>query len=145
MADAGINAVEKVLLAKLAANAALVALLGSPFRFYNQIVPVELDTYPVGIFQFMTSGIEGRAFSGDSEEYDYLVKGVTRGAASLVTAGDIAEGIDAALHGATLSPTGYTGVYGIKRQRWVRYTEQGDNREPFMHSGAVYRLWAQRS
>lgn len=145
MADAGLNAVEKVLLAKLQASTALQNLVGNPIRGYNMLIPTRLSTFPVIVFQFMSSDFEGRAFSGDAESYDYLVKGVTTGAPTVVTAGDIAEGIDAALHGATLAPTGYVSIYAVKRQRWVRYVEQADNREPYMHAGAVYRLWAQRT
>lgn len=148
MADAGLNAVEKAIRAALVANAAINGAVGSgaDARIYNQIVPARITTYPVVVFQFMASDAEGRAFSGDAESYTYLVKCITLGDASFAAASDVAEGIDAVMHRATLAPTGYSGgIYQSLRQQWVRYAEDVPDRGTFMHAGAVYRLWAQRS
>ena len=148
MADAGLNAVEKAIRAALVANAAIIAGVGSgaDARIFNQIIPTRITTYPVVIFQFMASDAEGRAFSGDAESYTYLVKAVGQGDASFAAVSDVAEGIDAVMHRATLAPTGYSGgVYQSLRQQWIRYAEPTPDRGHFVHSGALYRLWAQRS
>ena len=148
MADSGLNAVEKAIWNALVANAAVIAGVGSgaSARIYNQIVPPRITTYPVVVFQFMSSDAAGRAFSGDAESYLYLVKCISLGDASFAAASDVSEGIDAVMHRATLAPTGYSGgIYQSLRQQWVRYAEDVPDRGTFMHAGAVYHLWAQRS
>lgn len=144
MADTGLNAIEKGLRAALAANAALVALVPAA-RHWNMLVPPE-STFPAVVIQLMTSDFEGRGFGQDAQSFDYMVKGIAKGGTSgtdqVAASGDIAQQIDAALHNATLTATGYT-PYGCKRQRWVRYTESDEGRTPYVHSGAVYRVWVQ--
>lgn len=143
MADAGLNAVEKALVTRLTNYSGMSALVGT--RIFAYLMPPNLDTYPAIVFSLADSAPEGRAFSGDAESYDFTVKAVDKGNDSMARAGDVAEVIDAALHNATLSPTGYTAIYAIKRQRWIRYPEPGPDRVTFWHAGAVYRMWAQRS
>lgn len=144
MADAGLNAIEKGLRAALAANSTLVALVPAA-RHWNMLLPPE-STFPAVVIQLMSSDFEGRGFGQEAQALEYMVKGITRGGVSAVdqvaVSGDIAQQIDLALHNAVLTATGYT-PYGCKRQRWVRYTESDEGRVPYVHSGAVYRVWVQ--
>lgn len=141
MADAGLNAIEKGILTAL--NVVGVTALVPAVRHYNMLVPPD-GTYPAIVLSLHDNDNEGRAFGQDAGSYDYLVKGITRqgtsGAGVVEVAGDIAAAIDAALHNASLTSTGYT-PYACKRQRWVRYPEYDEGRVLYVHSGAVYRIW----
>lgn len=143
MAFAGLTAIDAALLGQL--NHASVTALVAQARHYNTVIPQDA-TFPVLVVSYRTSDLEGAAFEGDAEAYEYQVKGVTKGDLSVVAATAIAEAIDARLQGTTLAATGYTGgIYRIRRQRWLRYMEIGSDREPYTHAGAIYRLWAHRS
>lgn len=142
MADSGINAIEKALRSALN-TAGLIALVPQA-RHWNMLVP-PASTFPALVFSMQDNDATGRAFGQDAMAFDYLVKGITKGGTSgadaVETAGDIAQQIDLALHNTTMTPTGYTKAYKVQRQRWVRYTEYDEGRVPYVHCGAVYRVW----
>lgn len=145
MTAAGIDAVEAGIFSKI--NVSGVTTLVPAARHCAGIVPREM-AYPVIVVQLMDSNDEGSAFADDAESYLYLVKAITRGEYSFAAVGEIAEQIDIALNRASFSVTGFdSGVYGILRERRIRYPEQGDAGEatrPYMHAGALYRLWSHR-
>lgn len=153
MADAGINAVDKAIFARL--NHSSVTGLVPAVRHMIGIVrpgsggvvrPV--DEYPVITVAFMTSDDSRLAsFDGDAETLDYIIRAWDADSETLEFVGDVADAIDARLHKATLTPTGYTGgVFGIRRLRWVRGIEEPDKLLPaYPFAGAVYRFFTQRS
>ena len=142
MADAGLNAIEKALFARL--NEASVTTLVPATQHYNSVVRPG-GVYPCITVAYMDSR-DDSGFASEAETLDYVVRGYTAGSYTLADVTDIAEAIDARLRGATLAPTGYTGgVYGIRRVRWLRGIEYDEARNPYPFAGAVYRLWTQRS
>jgi hypothetical protein len=152
VADAGINAVEKAIFARLD-HASITALVPAA-RHYTSIIRPQ-TVYPCVVVSYLHSNPDGiDSFGGDAETLDYIIRAYEANQLSVETVGDIAEAIDARLVGATLSATGYSGgVFGIRRVRWVRGIET-DHREveyqpkmpgPFPYAGAVYRFWVQRS
>ena len=152
MADAGLNAVEKALFARL--NHASVTALVPAVRHMSSIIRPE-TTYPLITVAFLASDPDRiDSFDGDAETLDYIIRAYDAEAFTLETVTDIAEAIDARLVGATLTATGYSGgVFGIRRVRWIRGIDT-DHREveyqpkklgPYPYAGAVYRLWTQRS
>lgn len=158
MADAGLNAVEKAIFARI--NHASVTNLVPAARHYNSII-IPQTVYPCVTLSYLHSNPDGiDSFDGDAETLDYIIRAYDSnrtdgpGGLTMELVTDIAEAIDARLVGATLSATGYSGgVFGIRRVRWVRGIDT-DYREveyqpkipgPFPFAGAVYRFWVQRS
>lgn len=153
MADAGLNAIEKAIFAQL--NHASVTALVPAARHMNGVVRPS-TTYPVILVAFMGSDPNGiDSFSGEAETLDYAIRGYVEDQYSLEEATDIAEAIDARLNQITLTATGYSGgVFGIRRQRWLRGIEvhyrepfrpESETARPYPYAGAVYRFWTQRS
>lgn len=152
MADAGLNALEKVIFAQL--NHASVTALVPTARHMNTIIRPN-STYPLILVAYMTSDPDRvDSFSGDAETVDYIIRAYAENAWTLESVTDIAEAIDARLVGQTLSPTGYSGgVFGIRRVRWLRGIEDAHRearfedvkKVPYPYAGAIYRFWTQRS
>ena len=138
--DTDFNAIEKGIFAKL--NVAGVTALVPAARHWNMLVPPS-STYPVVVVQFMDSDDAARGMGFDAESAAYLVKAIASGDPTVAAAGEVAAAIDTALHGATLTATGFT-VYRCSRVRRVRYMEYDSQRVPYVHAGAVYRIWMHR-
>jgi len=152
VADAGLNAVEKAIFARI--NHASVTALVPAARHYNSII-IPQTAYPCVTVAYLHSNPDSiDSFDGDAETLDYIIKAYASNQLTMETVTDIAEAIDNRLVGATLTATGYSGgVFGIRRVRWVRGIDT-DYREveyqpkipgPFPYAGAVYRFWTQRS
>lgn len=152
MADAGLNAVEKAIFARL--DHVSVTALVPAVRHMSTIIRPE-STYPLITVAYLKSDADRiDSFEGDAETLDYIIRAYDAESYTLEAVTDIAEAIDARLVGATLTATGYTGgVFGIRRIDHVRGIKT-DHREveflpkklgPYPFAGAVYRLWTQRS
>ena len=152
MADAGLNAVEKAIFARIN-HSSVTGLVPAELHYTSIIRP--LTAYPCITVAYLHSNPDGiDSFDGEAETIDYIIRAYDKEKLTLETVTDIAEAIDARLVGQTLTATGYSGgVFGIRRVRWVRGIET-DHREveyqqrmpgPFPYAGAVYRFWTQRS
>ncbi len=130
------NPVRDALYDRLAATAALTALLSDSAALFHRVAPPEART-PFVVFTKQT-GTPTWAFDGPPLRNDvWLVKAIDRsGSASL--AEDIDAQIDMALTDAPLAITGRTLLY-LRRESDVDYPEQ-DGAETFHHVGGLYRL-----
>lgn len=143
-----LDAAEQVLYTKLAADAALTALVGT--RIYAYSAP-QNPTYPFVVFSVQAGGPDRSALGGANRVVArplYLVKAVGApgdGSVSFVNAGAIANALDAVVQGmdgqATISGTTYR-VQTLGRETPVRYLETREGLR-YPHAGGLYRLWVQ--
>lgn len=138
--DQGLNAIEKGIFAALD-TAAITALVPAS-RHHNMLVPTDEATYPVIVVAFMDSDREGAGLSTDGQSLLYIVKAIARGETDVGEVGEIAAEIDTVLHSGTITATGHT-VYGVKRQRHLRFMEHDNANKPYVTAGAIYRIWMQ--
>lgn len=124
------NALDGGIYTTLTAATALTALVSS--RVYNTQAPQEA-TEPYVIFNKQSGGQTYVFSSGKFRSFGYLVKGVCHSRYPKA-AGAIDDAIEAALHDAALSVTGWTLLY-CRRESDVHYAE-GE----YTHRGGVYRI-----
>ena len=129
------NALEQGLYSKLSGTSALTTLLANATSVYNQIVP-KGKAYPLVIFNLQGGGDENDT-PKRRKNYVYLAKAVS--AVSMKQAGLIDAQIDAALHEATLTVTGWTNFWCM-RTTDIRYTETTAEGANYFHSGGLYRI-----
>jgi len=138
VSDVGLNAVEIALVAKLAADGGVTALVPAT-NHYNSMVPPD-GSFPAIIFQLVGHDRRAEAMDSDAESLLYNIKCITKGEASPNTVGATADAIDTLFEKGTLAPTGWS-IYAIRRERRIRYVEYDDEKNPIWHDGAQYRLW----
>lgn len=130
------SAVDAALKAKLAGDAALMALTPDGVYF---------DLAPEGSKQFVLlahlAHVDEPVFGGTAwEQFTYLVKAVTPGP-SADTAKAAAARIHEVLEGALLMPEGYVDMYCGRVER-VREQERDDiNEVRWNHRGGHYEVW----
>lgn len=131
------NAVEIALFSTLTGATALTSLLSGTAAVYNQQAPQQASP-PYVVF-----GLNGGGDDNDNphraKSLVYSVKAV--GTAGFANAGSIDAQIDAALHHATLSPSGWTNFWTARESdfRFVETpTDAGGRR--FYHAGGLYRV-----
>ena len=127
------NKLEEALHSLLSGDAQLISLLGGT-AIYNTILPRSVDL-PAVIFS-LSSGIEENMTPTRSIGASYLVKGMTN---TLSEAQSIADRIDALLHDATLSVSGWNNFWSA-RESLVSYLEVDESGAFTAHAGAVYNL-----
>lgn len=136
--DQGLNAIDKAVATALEA-AAITALVPAT-RHWNMVVPTDNATWPVIVFGFFDSDNEAMAFSSDGQSMLYTIKAIAKGSTDVGNPGEIAAEIDTVFHRGTLSPTGQT-VYGVHRVRHLSFIENDEGNTPYVHRGAVYKIW----
>lgn len=127
------NAAGTAIYNALAGHAGLIAALGGTAIWFG-VVP--RDKALPGVVLSLASGIEENETPTRSVNLIYQVKAV---ATTLLQAGQIAEQIDAALHGATLTITGW-GNFWTARESIVQYLEIDPAGHTFGHAGGEYRI-----
>lgn len=127
------NAAGSAIYSALAGHAGLIAALGGTAIWYG-VVP--RDRALPGVVLSLASGIEDNETPTRSVNLVYQVTAV---ASTLFQAGQIAEQIDAALHGATLTITGW-GNFWTARESVVSYLEVDPAGHTFGHAGGEYRV-----
>jgi hypothetical protein len=129
--------VRQAIATKLLATSAVTNLLSSPTAVYHRRAPVEAVT-PYVLFHRQSANHDEYTFDGHGVTNDlWTVRAVDRTFEAGV-AEDIAVAIDAALHWATLTVTGYQPPV-VTKQLTVDYGEP-DGAEQFTHQGGMYRL-----
>lgn len=120
----------------LAADATVASLVGA--RIYAGAAPQDA-ALPVVIFNHMAGNdLVGVGTARVLNNSLYQVKGVTKGRSHAVGQ-QIADAIDAALHGQNVSADGIR--VGCVREQAIVYG-QSDNGEEFRHAGGIYRIFA---
>lgn len=124
--------------AQLIGGTALVALLGDGSAGVFEFQASNEAQYPAIIFQEQSAvWSEGMGEKKRLVSALYLVKAVS-GSAWPAEADAIDAAVDARLHGATLTVTGY-GVVRCMRESDIRYQEV-DGTQTFNHVGGLYRV-----
>ncbi len=127
------NAIETALYGKLSAATALTTALGGSF-IYNRHAP-QGQGLPYIVFVHAGGGHENINPS-NLQDHVYLIKAV---AAASQQAGTLDGLVSAALHGTTLTVSGYTNFW-TAREEEVQLTEQGAGGTFVYHCGAYYRI-----
>ncbi|MCR4339333.1 MAG: DUF3168 domain-containing protein [Gemmatimonadaceae bacterium] len=133
------NPVQAGIFSKLAGASGLTGLLaaGTAGVFFN--VAPENQNPPYVVFNEQSPSVPIYTMGGVKfENAIYQVKAVTQSNSAL-SAGTIADQIDAALQDTTLTVTGYTHHF-LRRTQNVDYTELGPAGTKFQHRGALYRV-----
>lgn len=126
------NAVGTALWDTLAHHAGLITALGGTAIWFG-VIP--RDRSLPGVVITLASGIEENLTPRRSVNLVYQVKAV---AETLLQAGQIAEQVDAALHGATLAVS--WGNFWTARESVVSYLEVDPAGHTFGHAGGEYRI-----
>lgn len=127
------NAVGTALWNVLASDSGLVQALSGTAVYFN-VVP--RDRVLPGVVIHLASGVEENLTPTRSVNLVYLVKAV---ADTALQAGMIAEAIDAALHGKTLTISGW-GNFWMARESVVQYLEVDPAGHTVGHAGGEYRI-----
>lgn len=127
------NAAGSAIYSALAGHAGLIAALGGTAIWFS-VVP--RDKALPGVVINLASGIEENLTPTRSVNLVYQVKAV---AATAYQAGQIADQIDSALHGTTLTVTGW-GNFWTVRESILQYLEIDPAGHTFGHAGGEYRI-----
>jgi len=127
------NAVGTALWNTLAQHSGLIAALGGTAIWFG-VVP--RDKALPGVVISLASGFEENLTPTRSVNMIYQVRAV---AETLLQAGQIAEQIDAALHGVTLATASW-GNFWTARESAVSYLEVDPAGHSFGHAGGEYRI-----
>jgi hypothetical protein len=130
-----VNAFEAALYARLTGASALTALLASPTSVYNETAPQENSPLDYVVFALSAGGPTNRS-PRRAEVLVYLVQGLS--VVGRKRAGEIDDAIDAVLHDAPLTVSGYTN-YWLMRETRVRYLETTPAGRSVYHAGGLYR------
>ena len=129
------NALETALYSKLSGGTALTALLAGTTSVYNAAVPMGAS-FGCVVFQLQGGG-DYNETPRRRKELLYTVKAVS--ATSMQNAGLIDNQIDALLHEATLTVSGWTN-YWTMREEDISYVETSPEGRNYWHSGGIYRI-----
>ena len=127
------NTVDNALYSTLAAGTALITALGGTAIYWT--VADQGASFPYCVF-FQSTGRDENSSPRRARRLIYTVKGVTT---DPDTAGDIDDGIDAALHDKALTITGW-GNYWMMRENDIAYVEQTSAGVTVFHRGAQYGI-----
>lgn len=130
------NEVETALTSVLVGTSGLTTLLAAGTAGVFNALARQGASYPLVVFQ-QQSGVDDNKSPHRARQLLYLVKGIAQG--PMDAAGSIDAQIDAVLHGAVLTVTGWTNV-SLLRERDVRYAEVGADGKRYTHSGGIYRV-----
>lgn len=129
------NALEAALYARLTGGTALTTLLSGTTSVYNQMVPTT-ETGDCVVFG-LTGGGDENLCPQRSQALLYSVKGVSE--VSAAKAGTIDAQVDALLHRATLTVTGWANIL-LRRESEFSFTEKTPEGRHYYHRGGVYRI-----
>ena len=138
-----INPIGKALFTKLTGTSALTGLLAAGTAGVFEDVVSQNENPPYVVFNAQAPSTPLYAFGSATvklEDVIYQVKAVAEGHSG-AAAGTIADKIDDALNGATLTITGYTSVQIVRLQN-ISYPEIAAGGKRFNHRGALYRVRA---
>ena len=139
----GMNALGVAIFTKLTGASALTALLtGGTAGVFESVAP-EGEDPPYVVFNVQSPSTPAYTFGAASVKYEdaiFQVKAITE-AHSAASAGTIADKIDDALNGATLTITGYTQLLCARVQN-IDYPELAAGGKRFNHRGGLYRVMA---
>lgn len=140
MSTVTVDALEAGLRTHLLGSAPLVALLSSAVAVYRQELPPAGDL-PAVLFS-RQDGHPLWDLTGEwGRESEYVIRGVTAGhGSSALTAGSIADALDARLTDARFAVTGGSVIY-CRRMADVDYPEQAPGGTRYNHRGGLFRLW----
>jgi len=128
-----LNAAGTAIYNALVGASGLISALGGTAIYFN-VVP--RDKALPGVVINLASGIEENLTPTRSVNLVYQVKAV---AATAYQAGQIADQIDSALHGTTLTVTGW-GNFWTVRESILQYLEIDPAGHTFGHAGGEYRI-----
>ena len=128
------NATEIGLYSKLTGNSTLTAALSTTTAIYNTVAP-QGTSLPYVTFNWAGGGLEN---INPSELHNvvYVVKALADDAGE---AGTIQGYIKSALHGTTLTVSGYTNFYTACEEE-IQYVEQTRDGQVIHHRGYVVRV-----
>ena len=129
------NVLETAIYDKLRTGTALTALLGGTTSVYNQTVPAS-ETGGCVVFT-PSGGGDDNLCPSRSKSLLYDIKAVS--ATSPAAAGLIDAQIDARLHRATLTVTGWQNIL-LRREGDFAYTETTPEGARWYHNGGRYRI-----
>jgi len=129
------NALETTLYGQLTGGTALTARLAGTASVYNQIAPRGAAA-PYVVFGIQGGGDENIT-PARFKNLIYSIKAVST--TGMKDAGEIDDEIDALMHGAELSVTGW-GVMWCMREADYRYTEMTPEGRNIWHVGGTYRI-----
>ena len=127
------NLIETGLYSALSADSNLLLKLGGT-AIWCPLIPQGQDL-PAVVFSYAGGGEENLT-PHRMVNTVYAVKGISQ--TSMKHAGEIAELINTALHGQTLTITGWSNFW-LAREGLIRYHEIGPGGEDYYHAGAYYR------
>ena len=138
------NAVGKALFTKLTGASSLTSLLSAGTAGVFENVAQQNEDVPYVVFNAQSPSTPLYAFGNAAtvkiEDIIYQVKGITEGH-STAAGGTIADKINDALNGATLTVSGYT-CFQVSRLQDIDYPEVVQGGKRFNHRGALYRVRA---
>lgn len=138
----GANPIAAAIFTKLTGASALTTLLNAGTAGVFETLAPQNEDPPYVVFNAQSPSTPQYAFGTAVKWEDaiYQVQAVTEGHTA-AAAGTIADKIDDALNGATLTITGYTSMY-VARVQTVDYPELAAGGKRFNHRGGLYRILA---
>lgn len=135
------SAAEKWIYSKLAADAALTAIVGT--RIYHDRIPQDVaNPYPCVVFAYQSGrDVRGVGAWRAWSNLLYVVRGIDETEDYLGNLQTIANRIDAVLHGASGTTSEGT-VWASVREEPFRMSEEGPGGRIFGHLGGIYRVLA---
>lgn len=130
------NEVNRALLAKLNADAALLGLVGS---FYMNVAPVNLTKF--GLITQRAHSDEPMKNATSHEVFTFIVQAVVQGSNPSVAI-QAAQRIVELLHLQDLTITGYA-LMLMKRTEHVNYPDRDELNKEWHHRGGIYEVWVQ--
>jgi len=129
------NALETALYDKLTGGTALMARLAGTASVYNQIAP--RGASPAYVVYGIQGGGDENITPARFKNLVYSIKAVSD--VNMKEAGEIDDEIDALMHDAALTVTGW-GVMWCMREADYRYTETTPEGRNIWHAGGNYRI-----
>lgn len=129
------NLAETAIYSALTGATSLTSLLATATGVYHSQAP-RGAAFPYVVLQLQGGG-DQNVSPHRRKELLYTVKAVT--ATSMQDAGLIDNAVDALLHGATLTVTGWTNI-STMREGDIAYVETTDEGLNYYHSGGTYRV-----
>ena len=131
------NALDSAIRSKLTGGTALTALLGGTANVYHLTVGRAGTIYPAVVFQQQGGGDENE-HPARMKNLLYTVKAVSH--TSATEAGSVDAQIDALMHDATLTVTGWSSNFWTMRETDFEYAESDGAGGHYFHTGGVYRV-----
>lgn len=129
------NDLEAAIISKLTGASTVTSLLATSSSVFNVTVPTSYG-YPLILFNLQGGG-DLNDTPRRAKEPLYQIKALSE--ISMYEAGQIDDAMDAVLHNATLTVSGWTN-YWCARESDVRYAEALADGSYIYHSGGIYRI-----